>query len=297
MVSADPMTQQEFLRAACSAMDITQKELADRMATSWSTFRKWLVPTDAGDYRAMPDMAWQLVREILAHEQLKARFAVLVIEKHPNGGYSCGIASSKETSVPIHSKTPEVGATQEFTLETKSGRWFQAAIQHVGSGIYTPNLARSPKATKENTGVFYDTLPTRGGAGLDEQLSELMTRANARFTDDGADPITTIYMLDGPSLLPKAEIAKVVGDAVRVVSLPDAPEDARQINLKVSFHPSGRYTLMKKDEGDSRWRDCRGLLFGNSSAGSFYRAVAQFLHELQHQGHKVTYQDTNVELG
>lgn len=64
-------TQQEFLRNATAELGLTQKGLAARMAAPWETFRKWLMPNDSSSYREMPEIAWQLVREILAHEKLK----------------------------------------------------------------------------------------------------------------------------------------------------------------------------------------------------------------------------------
>jgi hypothetical protein len=66
-------TQQEFLRNAAAELDLTQKELAARMAAPWETFRKWLMPNGSGSYREMPEIAWQLVREILQHERLKKK--------------------------------------------------------------------------------------------------------------------------------------------------------------------------------------------------------------------------------
>lgn len=64
------------------------------------------------------------------------------------------------------------------------------------------------------------------------------------------------------------------------------------IDLKVMRHPSGRLTLTKKEEGDKFPEDCKGELFGNMDAGSFYRAVAQELHVLNRAGHNVTYSDS-----
>lgn len=54
-------TQQEFLRDAAATLDLTQKELAVRMCAPWETFRKWLMPSESGSYREMPEIAWQLV--------------------------------------------------------------------------------------------------------------------------------------------------------------------------------------------------------------------------------------------
>ena len=66
-------TQQEFLRGAALELGFSQKELAIRMSAPWETFRKWLMPSESGSYREMPEIAWQLVREILEHEKLKKR--------------------------------------------------------------------------------------------------------------------------------------------------------------------------------------------------------------------------------
>lgn len=66
-------TQQTFLREAASSLGLTQKALAERMGVPWATFEKWLTPADSDNAREMPEMAWVLVREILAHEKLKAK--------------------------------------------------------------------------------------------------------------------------------------------------------------------------------------------------------------------------------
>lgn len=67
------ITQQEFLRDAATELGLTQKGLATRMAAPWETFRKWLMPSESGSYRDMPEIAWQLVREILENESLKRK--------------------------------------------------------------------------------------------------------------------------------------------------------------------------------------------------------------------------------
>lgn len=65
--------QQDFLREAAAELSLTQKDLAKRMGAPWRTFEKWLVPKDSSSAREMPEIAWQLVREILAHEKLKLK--------------------------------------------------------------------------------------------------------------------------------------------------------------------------------------------------------------------------------
>ena len=67
--------QQEFLREAAKSLGLTQKGLAQRMGAPWATFEKWLLPKESPNARGMPQIAWTLVREILAHEKLKAQSA------------------------------------------------------------------------------------------------------------------------------------------------------------------------------------------------------------------------------
>lgn len=64
-----------------------------------------------------------------------------------------------------------------------------------------------------------------------------------------------------------------------------------QIELSVNKHPSGRHTLTERTQMDIAKKDCRGDLFGNMDAGSFYKAVATKLHMLHQAGHDVTYKD------
>jgi len=64
------------------------------------------------------------------------------------------------------------------------------------------------------------------------------------------------------------------------------------IDLKVSRHPSGNLTLMRKDEGECMYRDCEAPLFANPDAAEFYRTVAHMLHVLHREGHSVSYADT-----
>lgn len=47
------------------------------MGATWTTFEKWLLPSDARGAREMPSIDWQLAREILAHERLIAQHETL----------------------------------------------------------------------------------------------------------------------------------------------------------------------------------------------------------------------------
>lgn len=64
-----------------------------------------------------------------------------------------------------------------------------------------------------------------------------------------------------------------------------------QVELKVRFHPSGRYTLMERSENEIQPRDCTGPLFGNDDAGTFYKAVALKLAQHVARGDEVSYAD------
>ena len=66
------LKQQDFLREAASSLGLTQKAFAERMGAPWPTFEKWLLPKESPNSREMPQIAWALVREIQAHETLKA---------------------------------------------------------------------------------------------------------------------------------------------------------------------------------------------------------------------------------
>jgi len=66
-------SQQEFLRDAMVVLgNITREAFAKRLGCSQRTLDKWLLPNDSNDHREMDGVVWSLVREILAHEKLKA---------------------------------------------------------------------------------------------------------------------------------------------------------------------------------------------------------------------------------
>lgn len=70
-----------------------------------------------------------------------------------------------------------------------------------------------------------------------------------------------------------------------------------QIDLKVSRHPGGRLTLVRKDEGERTYRDCDAPLRHNDDRGDFYQAVAHLLHVLHREGHNVSYSDSSSDQG
>lgn len=73
------MTQQDFLRDAKAKLGLTWPEFAQRIGAPETTMKKWVLPDDAEkNAREMPSTIWVLVREIIAHEILKAKHEQLV---------------------------------------------------------------------------------------------------------------------------------------------------------------------------------------------------------------------------
>lgn len=67
-------TQQDFLRAAMAELGMTRDAFSVRLGCARRTLDKWLLPPTSNDSRNMDETIWNLVREILAHEKLKAKF-------------------------------------------------------------------------------------------------------------------------------------------------------------------------------------------------------------------------------
>lgn len=67
------MKQQEFLRSAMTELGLTREAFSIRLGSAKRTLDKWLLPETSNDYREMDETIWNLVREILAHEKLKAK--------------------------------------------------------------------------------------------------------------------------------------------------------------------------------------------------------------------------------
>lgn len=68
-------TQQEFLRTAMAELEMTRAVFSQRIGCPVPTLNKWLLPANSEQSRAMAETIWVLVREILAHERLKAKVA------------------------------------------------------------------------------------------------------------------------------------------------------------------------------------------------------------------------------
>lgn len=64
-MTSRPIPQQEFLRDAMAALDMTREQFADRIGTSRRRLDNWLLPADSKGFREMDEMAWKFIREIL----------------------------------------------------------------------------------------------------------------------------------------------------------------------------------------------------------------------------------------
>jgi hypothetical protein len=72
------------------------------------------------------------------------------------------------------------------------------------------------------------------------------------------------------------------------------PTDPNSVELKVSYHPSGRYTLTEKSGTRTVAGDPapNSALFANTDKAEFYREVAKRIAELAEQGKSISYEDT-----
>lgn len=68
--------QQDFLRAAMTELEMTRAAFSARLGCAGRTLDKWLLPSTSKDNRVMDETIWILVREILAHEKLKAKVSM-----------------------------------------------------------------------------------------------------------------------------------------------------------------------------------------------------------------------------
>ena len=71
-MTSKPIPQQEFLRDAMAALDMTRDQFADRIGTSRRRLDNWLLPSDSKGFREMDEMAWKFIREILSNTPKKS---------------------------------------------------------------------------------------------------------------------------------------------------------------------------------------------------------------------------------
>jgi len=71
-MTSKPIPQQDFLRDAMTALDMTRDQFANRIGTSRRRLDNWLLPSDSKGFREMDEMAWKFIREILSNRTKKA---------------------------------------------------------------------------------------------------------------------------------------------------------------------------------------------------------------------------------
>lgn len=71
-MTGKPIPQQDFLRDAMAALDMTRDQFADRIGTSRRRLDNWLLPSDSKGFREMDEMAWKFIREILSNMRKNA---------------------------------------------------------------------------------------------------------------------------------------------------------------------------------------------------------------------------------
>ncbi|CAN7781171.1 transcriptional regulator [Cupriavidus necator] len=62
------LPQQEFLRQAMAQLAMTRDEFAARISVPRRTLDKWLLPSESGDGRPLPEIARAYIQEILHWE-------------------------------------------------------------------------------------------------------------------------------------------------------------------------------------------------------------------------------------
>jgi hypothetical protein len=70
------------------------------------------------------------------------------------------------------------------------------------------------------------------------------------------------------------------------VIMPKPEGDA--VELRISRHPSGRYTLKQRRSGKTLYEDLRGSLLGNQDKAEFNCAVSRLIDDLMKSGKVVT---------
>ena len=71
--AAKQQTQQDAIRQAREALDLTTEELADQMEVSLSTMRAWLMPATSKAHRKMPKMARSVLARMVKEHRAAQR--------------------------------------------------------------------------------------------------------------------------------------------------------------------------------------------------------------------------------
>jgi hypothetical protein len=61
--------------------------------------------------------------------------------------------------------------------------------------------------------------------------------------------------------------------------------------IRTTYHPSGRYTCMARQDNERMWQDLPGKFFGNTNKAEFYEEVSFLLKELRSSGDLGSFDD------
>jgi len=67
-MTSKPISQQDFLRTAMTALNMTRDQFADRLGTSRRRLDNWLLPVGSKGFREMDEMAVKFIHEILDNQ-------------------------------------------------------------------------------------------------------------------------------------------------------------------------------------------------------------------------------------
>jgi transcriptional regulator with XRE-family HTH domain len=70
-MTSKAIPQQDFLRDAMAALNMTRDQFADRIGASRRRLDNWLLPSGSKEFRKMDDMAWKFIQEILNNRPRK----------------------------------------------------------------------------------------------------------------------------------------------------------------------------------------------------------------------------------
>lgn len=63
------------------------------------------------------------------------------------------------------------------------------------------------------------------------------------------------------------------------------------MHIKTTYHPSGCYTCMARQDNESMWNDLPGSLFCNTDRVAFYREVSKLVENLRSRDNLASFDD------
>lgn len=63
------------------------------------------------------------------------------------------------------------------------------------------------------------------------------------------------------------------------------------MHIKTTYHPSGCYTCMARQDDERMWNDLPGSLFCNTNKAAFYKEVSRLVERLRSRGNLASFDD------